>query len=84
LISEMIPVTIISIGWRRERSRISKIWIRPAKVGRWVYHCVSLNTERLGGRLAVPGDRRWVCERLDSMWVQREVIEIRDLKIRRP
>lgn len=84
MICEMIPVTIVSIGWRRERSRISKIWIRPAKIGRRVYHCVSLNTERLGGRLAVPGDRRWVCERLDSMWVQREVIEIRDLKIRRP
>jgi hypothetical protein len=36
----------------------------------------------LGGKLAVLGDRRWVCERLDSMWVQRKVIEIKDLEIR--
>lgn len=84
MISEMIPVTIVSIRWRRERSRISKIWIRPAKVRGRVYYRVSLNTECLGRRLAVPGNRRWVCERLDSMWVQREVVEVRDLKIRRP
>jgi len=73
-------MTIVSKGWRRIRRRITEIRVRTAIVRRRVYHRGCLNAERLGRRLAVPGDRRWVCERLNPVWVKREIIEVRHLK----